>query len=86
MQLRSRTGMRWRWSNLPVCLSALSSKSKFFDGRVRHSGPTFEFTGGTDEFRIDEQGVKQISRAFATRNLTRCAIATRKRSMVAKTC
>ena len=36
----------------------------FSDGRVRHSGPTFEFTGRPDEFRIDEQGVKQISQAL----------------------
>jgi len=36
----------------------------FHDGRVRHSGPTFEQTGGPDEFRIDRRGLTQIAQAL----------------------
>jgi hypothetical protein len=36
----------------------------FSDGRVRHSGPTFEHTGGADESRIDWRGLTQISQAL----------------------
>jgi hypothetical protein len=36
----------------------------FSDGRVRHSGPTFEQTGGPHEARIDRRGLTQIARAL----------------------
>ena len=36
----------------------------FSDGRVRHSGPTFEHTGGSDESRIDRRGLTQIAQAL----------------------
>jgi len=34
------------------------------DGRVRHSGPTFERTGGPHESRIDKRGLAQIAKAL----------------------
>lgn len=36
----------------------------FADGRVRHSGPSFEHTGGSHESRIDRRGVEQIANAL----------------------
>ena len=36
----------------------------FSDGRVRHSGPSFEHTGGADESRIDRRGLTQIAQAL----------------------
>lgn len=36
----------------------------FSDGRVRHSGPSFEHTGGPDESRIDRRGLTQIAHAL----------------------
>ncbi|MCC2956316.1 DUF6438 domain-containing protein [Massilia sp. IC2-477] len=36
----------------------------FSDGRVRHSGPSFEHTGGAHESRIDDQGLAQIAKAL----------------------
>jgi hypothetical protein len=36
----------------------------FSDGRVRHSGPTFEHTGGAHESRIDRRGLEQIAKAL----------------------
>jgi len=36
----------------------------FSDGRVRHSGPTFEQTGGPHEARVDRRGLMQIARAL----------------------
>jgi hypothetical protein len=36
----------------------------FSDGRVRHSGPAFEHTGGEDESRIDGRGLVQIAKAL----------------------
>lgn len=34
------------------------------DGRVRHSGPAFERTGGPHDSRIDEHGLAQIAKAL----------------------
>lgn len=36
----------------------------FSDGRVLHSGPTFEHTGGPHESRIDRHGLAQIAKAL----------------------
>jgi len=36
----------------------------FSDGRVRHSGPAFERTGGPHESRIDGRGLAQIAKAL----------------------
>ncbi len=36
----------------------------FSDGRVRHSGPSFEHTGGPDESRIDSHGLTHIAQAL----------------------
>ena len=36
----------------------------FSDGRVRHSGPAFERTGGPHESRIDRRGLTQIAKAL----------------------
>jgi hypothetical protein len=36
----------------------------YSDGRVRHSGPTFEHTGGAHESRIDRRGLAQIAKAL----------------------
>jgi hypothetical protein len=36
----------------------------FSDGLVRHSGPTFEHTGGAHESRIDRRGLAQIAKAL----------------------
>jgi hypothetical protein len=36
----------------------------FSDGRVRHSGPTFEHTGGPHESHIDRRGLAQIANAL----------------------
>jgi len=36
----------------------------FSDGRVRHSGPAFERTGGPHELRIDRRGLTQIAKAL----------------------
>jgi hypothetical protein len=36
----------------------------FSDGRVRHSGPSFERTGGPHESRIDRRGLAQIAKAL----------------------
>ena len=36
----------------------------FSDGLVRHSGPTFERTGGPHESRIDRHGLAQIANAL----------------------
>lgn len=36
----------------------------FSDGRVRHSGPAFEQTGGPLELRIDRRGLTQIAKAL----------------------
>lgn len=35
----------------------------FSDGRVRHSGPTFDNTGGPHESRIDARGLARIAQA-----------------------
>lgn len=35
------------------------------DGRVRHSGPAFERTGGPHESRLDERGLTQIAKALS---------------------
>jgi hypothetical protein len=48
---------------LPVRLPRLRGQD-FSDGRVRHSGPTFEHTGGADESRIDRRGLTQIAQAL----------------------
>ncbi len=37
----------------------------FSDGRVRHSGPAFAYTGGPHESRIDRRGLERIARALA---------------------
>ena len=36
----------------------------YSDGRVRHSGPDFERTGGPHEMRIDRRGLTQIAKAL----------------------
>lgn len=36
----------------------------FSDGQVRHSGPTFEHTGGPHASRIDRRGLAQIANAL----------------------
>lgn len=36
----------------------------FSDGRVRHSGPAFEQTGGAHEMRIDTSGLTHIAKAL----------------------
>jgi len=36
----------------------------FADGRVRHSGPSFEHTGGPHESRIDRRGLDRIAKAL----------------------
>ncbi len=36
------------------------------DGRVRHSGPYFDATGGSHEARIDRAGLEQIASALRT--------------------
>jgi hypothetical protein len=36
----------------------------FGDGRVIHSGPTFEQSGGAHESRIDRRGLEQIAKAL----------------------
>lgn len=36
----------------------------FSDGRVHHSGPSFEHTGGPHESRIDRRGLAQIAKAL----------------------
>ncbi|VXA99701.1 DUF6438 domain-containing protein [Massilia sp. 9I] len=41
----------------------------FSDGRVRHSGPTFEFSGGAHESRIGQRGLAQIAKALRTARL-----------------
>jgi hypothetical protein len=47
----------------------------FSDGRVCHSGATFEHTGSTHEFRIDRRGLTKIVQALRDAILMRCAIA-----------
>lgn len=37
----------------------------FADGRVRHSGPDFETTGGVHEARIDRSGLEHIAKALS---------------------
>lgn len=41
----------------------------FADGRVRHSGPEFEFTGGAHASRIDRRGLDSIAAALRTARL-----------------
>jgi len=48
----------------------------FSDGRVCHSGTTFEHTGGTHECRIDRCGLTHIAQVLRDAILMGCAIAT----------